>query len=110
MVENKMGRIIQTLKNDNKGVYKSTDFNEFCQLNSISRQFFIPYTPQHNMVLKWKNQILMQVFLNMLHYVKLTRYFWGEAIFITIYLQNRQPCKSVDNLSPYELWIRHKLL
>ncbi len=54
MVENKMGRIIQTLKNDNKGVYKSTDFNEFCQLNSISRQFFIPYTPQHNRVLNGK--------------------------------------------------------
>jgi hypothetical protein len=46
MVENKMGRIIQTLKNDNKGVYKSTDFNEFCQLNGILRQFFVPYTPQ----------------------------------------------------------------
>jgi hypothetical protein len=46
MVENKMGKIIQTLKNDNKGVYKSTDFNEFCQLNGILRQFFVPYTPQ----------------------------------------------------------------
>jgi hypothetical protein len=50
----------------------------------------------------------MQAFLNMLHYVKLTRVFWGEAILIAIYLQNRQPSKVVDNLSPYELWIRHK--
>ncbi len=32
-----MGRIIQTSKNDNEGVYKSIDFNEFCQLNNISR-------------------------------------------------------------------------
>jgi hypothetical protein len=55
MVENKMGRIIQTLKNDNEGVYKSTNFIELCQLNNILRQFFIPYTPQHNNVLKWKN-------------------------------------------------------
>ncbi len=52
----------------------------------------------------------MQVLLSMLHYVKLTRFFWGEAIFVTIYFENRQPSKSVDNLFPYELWIGHKLL
>lgn len=46
---------------------KSTNFNEFCQLNGISKQFSIPYTPQHNNVLEWKNQILMQAPLNMLH-------------------------------------------
>lgn len=46
MFENKMGKIIQTLRNDNEGVYKSTDFNEFCQLNGILRHFSIPYTPQ----------------------------------------------------------------
>lgn len=50
----------------------------------------------------------MQALSNMLHYVKLTQVFWGEAILITIYLQNRQPNKAVDNLSPYELWIGHK--
>jgi hypothetical protein len=51
---------------------KSTNFNEFCQLNGISKQFFIPYTPQQNNVLEWKNQILMQAPLNMLHCAKLT--------------------------------------
>ncbi len=46
MVENKMGKKIQTLRNDNRREYKFTNFNEFCQLNGISRQFFVPYTPQ----------------------------------------------------------------
>ncbi len=45
MAENKMGRIIQILRNDNEGVYKSINFNEFYQLNGISRQFSISYTP-----------------------------------------------------------------
>jgi hypothetical protein len=43
----------------------------------------------------------------MLHYAKLTRVFWGEAILISIYLQI-EPSKAIDNLSSYELWIGHK--
>jgi hypothetical protein len=37
MVENKMGNKIQTLRNDNGREYKFTDFNEFYQLNGISK-------------------------------------------------------------------------
>lgn len=46
----------------------------------------------------------MEVVLNMFHSIELTQVFWGEAIFITMYLQNKKPNKTIDNLSPYELW------
>jgi hypothetical protein len=72
-------------------------------LNGISRQFFVPYT-QQNGVSKQKNKTLVEVVLSMFHSIELTQAFWGEAILIDMYLKNKQLNKTVDNLSPYELW------
>jgi hypothetical protein len=30
--------------------------------------------------------------------------FWGEAVPITVYLQNRVPTKAVHGMAPYEAW------
>ena len=41
----------------------------------------------------------------MLSYAKLPKIFWGEALQIANYLQNRSPTKSITvNKTPYEMW------
>jgi hypothetical protein len=45
------GRHIQCLRSDNGGEYKSADFDNYCTLNGISRQFTIPYSPQQTVFL-----------------------------------------------------------
>ena len=41
----------------------------------------------------------------MLSYAKLSKIFWGEALYTANYLQNRSPTKAIsNNLTPFELW------
>lgn len=44
----------------------------------------------------------------MLHYAKLPKMFWGEAIITTNYLQNRSPIKALNDKTPYEVWMERK--
>ena len=41
----------------------------------------------------------------MLYHSNFSKSYWGEALFTTTYLQNRQPIKIIYSISSYELWI-----
>jgi hypothetical protein len=46
----------------------------------------------------------------MLRHAKLLKFFWGEALLITNYVQNRCPKRVINNnKTPYELWCVHEL-
>ena len=64
-------------------------FIEFCQSKGIFHEFLASMTPQHNGVVKMKNQTLQKMARVMLHAKSLHLYFWAEAVSTTCHLHNR---------------------
>lgn len=92
---------------DHQGEYK---LDECSQKEGIKREFTLAYTPQHNGVFERKNKTLLIIILVMLNHAKLLKVFWGEALLITNYVQNRCPKRVINNNeTPYELWFGHEL-
>ena len=61
MVEKQTGKSIKIPRSDQRGEYKSGDFNKYCKDNGIVQQFTIPHTPQQNRVTERKNRTLQSV-------------------------------------------------
>jgi hypothetical protein len=106
MVENKMGKKIQTnwkviMEVNIHYLLTSTSFVKWM----ASQDNFYTITPHHNGVSKWKNWIIVEVILIMVYDVEVLKAFWREALLTIAYLQNKQYKKTIDYLSPYELWI-----
>lgn len=60
-------------------------------------------------VAKRKNRTLDEMIRNMLQRKRLTKYYLNEVISTTIYIQNRCPIISLENMIPYEAWYGIKL-
>ena len=54
MVENEAKKKINFLRLDNGGEFTSNEFNEFCEIHGIKRQFSAPKNPQQNGVVERK--------------------------------------------------------
>ena len=102
MVEKQTEKSIKILRSDQGGEYKSGDFNKYCKDNGIVQQFTVPSTPQQNGVAERKNRTLVECARSMMKGKSLSNTFWGEAINTAVYLKNRSPTRSLDNITPFE--------
>ena len=55
-----------------------------------------------------QNCTLIEAVLSMLYHSRFAKSYWGEALLIANYIQNRLPTKALDNITPYEIWHGHK--
>ncbi|GJW47311.1 retrovirus-related pol polyprotein from transposon TNT 1-94 [Tanacetum coccineum] len=78
--------------------------NQFCEMNSILRQFSVAGTPQQNGVAERRNWILIEAARTMLADSKLSTTFWAEVVNIACYVQNRVLVVKPHNKTPYELF------
>jgi len=108
-VEKQTQQTIKILRTDQGGEYLSLEFQRFCQEHGIKRETTSAYTPQQNGVLERKNRTLVGALLSMLSYAKLSKIFWGEALYTANYLQNKSPTKAIPtNKIPFELWYSYQ--
>ena len=104
-VENQTNHKIKILRSDRGGEYLSHEFEALCSQAGIKQEYTTAYTPQQNGVSERKNRTLVGAILSMLSYAKLPKAFWGEALLIANYLQNRSPTKAISvNKTPFEIW------
>jgi hypothetical protein len=75
----------------------------------IQLQHTLPYTPQQNRVVEWKNQSLKEMASCMLHAKSLPQRLWAEALNCETYIQKRSPHRSSKDKTPYEAWSGLKL-
>jgi len=101
-VEKLSGYYIKVLRTDRGSEYVSRDFQNFCKVHGIYKQFTTRYTPQHNGVTKRNNHTIMEMARNMLASKNLSNEFWAEAIATAVYIMNICPTKSVKNKFPQE--------
>jgi hypothetical protein len=64
----------------------------------------VPYTPQQNIVVEWKNRSLKEMSSCMLHENSLPQILWDEALNCENYIQKIYPHRYVKDKTPFEAW------
>ena len=100
--------IINCVRSDNGGEYKSELFKTFCEEKGISHQFTNPYSPQQNGVSERMNRTIVESARSLLYHAKLPLTFWAEAVNTAVYLRNRSPTSVRKGCTPFELWFDRK--
>ncbi|CAA7399994.1 unnamed protein product [Spirodela intermedia] len=85
--EGESGLKLGAFRTDRGGEFTSHEFAEYCAGEGIHREHTAPYSPQQNGIAKG-----------------LPGWFWGEAVATAVYILNRCPTKSVDGMTPFEVW------
>jgi hypothetical protein len=108
LVENEVKEKIGTLRTDYGGEFTFNEFKTYCIDNGIRRHLTNFYTPQQNGVAERMNHTLLGMARSMLSFKKLSSTYWAKAIHTSIYLRNRSPTASLDEITPYEAWFGFK--
>ncbi|GKE58451.1 putative ribonuclease H-like domain-containing protein [Tanacetum coccineum] len=94
---------------DNGTEFKNRVMNQFCEMNSIKREFSVVRTPQQNRVAERKNRTLIEAARTMLADSKMPTTFRAEAVNTACYVQNRVLVIKPHNKTAYELFLDRKL-
>jgi hypothetical protein len=106
--EAETGEDLGTLRTDRDGEFNSASFMEYCLEHGVRRQLTAPYSPQQNGVVERRNATVVGAAQSMLKAKKLPNWLWGEAVMTAVYVLNRTPTKSVDGVTPFEVWYGKK--
>ncbi|GKF17331.1 putative ribonuclease H-like domain-containing protein, partial [Tanacetum coccineum] len=88
-VENQLNHRVKIIRSDNGTEFKNQDFNQFCNLKGIKREYNNARTPQQNGVAERKKRTLIEAARTMLADSLLPIPFWTEAVNTACYVQNR---------------------
>jgi hypothetical protein len=102
------GNRLKGLRTDRGGEFTSNLFTVFCNEGGIKHFTTTPYTPQQNGVVERRNQTVVEMARCMLKSMKVPAEFWGEAVSTAVYILNRSPTKSLNNMTPFEVWYGRK--
>ncbi|RDY01703.1 hypothetical protein CR513_14923, partial [Mucuna pruriens] len=108
MVEKQCGRSIKILRTDGGGEYTSHDFHSYYDKEEIIHEVTTPYAPQHNGKAERRNRTLMNMTRCMFKDKNMPKQFWGEVVSIAAYILNRSPTRSLNDVTPEEVWSRRK--
>nr|GEW79954.1 hypothetical protein [Tanacetum cinerariifolium] len=89
-IENQLSLKMKIIRSDNGTKFKNQDFNQFCGMKGIKREFSVPRPPHQNGVAERKNKTLIEATRTMLAYSLLPIPFLAEAVNTACYVQNRK--------------------
>lgn len=107
-VEKETGCKIKKIRTDNAKEYLSKEFNDFLEEEGIKRQLSVEYCPQQNGVAERANRTLVEMARCMLLQSEVPNGLWAEAINTAAYIRNRCPTKTLEDLTPAEVWSNEK--
>ncbi|GKD72008.1 retrotransposon protein, putative, ty1-copia subclass, partial [Tanacetum coccineum] len=102
-VENQLGKTIKSLRSDRGGEYIVKSSLDHLKDHGIIAHKTPPYTPQHNGVLKRRNQKLLDMVRSMMSQTTLPKSFWDYAFESAARILNMVQTKKVDK-TPYKVW------
>ena len=105
-MERSSGKKLNILRSDNGGEYVSTKFEDYLKSEGIHHERTVPKIPEQNGVAERMNRTLVETMRSMLIYAKLPHAFWAEAISTAVYLRNRSPTKVLEDMTPFEAWMK----
>jgi hypothetical protein len=105
-IEAASGKKIAHLVSDNGTEFKNKDLIAFYDETGIKHLPTAPYMPENNPFAERGNQTTVNKARCLLKPSGLSQRYWAEACNTTVYLENRTICKSIDFLTPFELWLQ----
>jgi hypothetical protein len=76
----------------------------YCATEGVHHQHTTPYSPKQNGVIERQNGTVVATAKSMLKAKWLPGWFWDEAVNTIVYVLNLCPTKSVDGMTPFEVW------
>ena len=104
MIENHTEKKIKTFRSDNGEDFTSNEFKELCKDSGIKRELSTPYNPQQNGIAEQKNRTIMEATRAMLHEQDLPMHLWAGAARTTVYVQNHNPHRVLENKTHEEVF------
>jgi len=95
---------LKVLRSYRGGEYSSNDFKAFCQQQGIIIHNTTRYTPRDNVVEERENKSIMNMAKCMLREKKLSNDYWAKAVLIKVYVLNKYPTTSLQDVVPQEAW------
>jgi hypothetical protein len=77
---------------------------DYCATEGVHRQHMASYSPQQNSIVERQNEMVVATARSMLKTKGLPGWFWGEEVNAVVYVLNRCPMKSIDGMTPFEVW------
>ena len=102
-MEQQRGFCIEAIIIDNGGEYKNKRFASYCKRNGIIHQMTVPYSPQHNGVAERMSRTVLETDRSMMHYKRVSKLRWAEAVNTAVYLINRTTNSNHKVETPFEL-------
>jgi transposase InsO family protein len=103
-VEGESGLKPKALRTDRGGKFTAMEFADYCAAEVVHHQHMTPYSPRQNSVVGHWNGTVVPTARSILKAKGLPGWFWGEAMNAIVYVLNRCPTKSVDNMTLFEAW------
>ena len=107
-VETLTGNKVKSIKTDNGGEFVNTLWKEYCQQHRIRHDLSAPYSHQQNGVAERANRSILDAARSMLHAHGLARVLWAEAINTAVYVRNRTASRVINNMTPFELFMKQR--
>ena len=106
-----LGHNIKEILSDNGGEFDNDNIRRILQKNGITQRLTAPYTPQQNGGSEREHRTLVEMartLKNSNPEMNFPSSLWAEFISTSAYILNRTGKSSLQNISPYELWIGQK--
>jgi hypothetical protein len=101
LIENLLSCKIKQLQTDGGGEYTSHPFKQFFTTHGIHHRITCPHTSQQNGIAERKHRYVIETGLALLAQSHLPSKYWVEACLTAVYLINRMPSQTLQNVSPY---------
>ncbi|GKA76510.1 putative ribonuclease H-like domain-containing protein [Tanacetum coccineum] len=102
-IENQLDYKVKVIRSDNGTEFKNSVMNQFCEMNSIKREFSVARNPQQNGVAERRNRTLIEAARTMLVDSKFPTTFWAKAVNTACYVLNMVLVIKPHTKTPYAL-------
>ena len=103
LVEMQTGKKLKCVCSYNGGDYYRP-FDSYCKQHGIAHEKTPPKTPQLNGLAERMNQTLIERVRCMLYEAKLPNYYWGEELYMGVYVLNLTPTIPLNSEVLDKIW------
>ncbi|GFU40104.1 retrovirus-related Pol polyprotein from transposon TNT 1-94 [Trichonephila clavipes] len=106
-----LGYSVKEFLRDNGGEFDNKDVQEILHSNGVTQRLTVPYTPEKNGASEREMRTTIEMARTLKYSnpeVSFLAAIWAELVNSAIYILNRTGKSSIENTSPYELWLKKK--
>jgi transposase InsO family protein len=107
MAENQSSSTVKIIHTDGGKEFTGV-LADFCVSKGIQHDITTPYSPSSNGIAERMNRTIFDIVRPMMSKSGAPQSLWAEAASTAMYIRNRLPSRSINDLSPHEAWFGSK--